>query len=210
MKIEHTHESAWWDEGKRYVIGLDEAGRGPIAGPLVVAGVCFPPHYAHEEIYDSKKLSEKTRERLYDEILAQAIETHIVIVEPQIIDEKNIYRATQEAMQQIVDCFAHKDGVLSDAMPLPACTLPVEPLVKGDMKSVSIAAASILAKVTRDRIMKQYDERYPQYGFARHKGYPTKAHLQALHEYGVLPIHRRSYGPVREALMPHLELSFDD
>ena len=137
MKIEHTHESAWWDEGKRYVIGLDEAGRGPIAGPLVVAGVCFPPHYAHEEIYDSKKLSEKTRERLYDEILAQA-------------------------------------------------------------------------KVTRDRIMKQYDERYPQYGFARHKGYPTKAHLQALHEYGVLPIHRRSYGPVREALMPHLELSFDD
>ena len=88
MKIEHTHESAWWDEGKRYVIGLDEAGRGPIAGPLVVAGVCFPPHYAHEEIYDSKKLSEKTRERLYDEILAQAIETHIVIVEPQIIDER--------------------------------------------------------------------------------------------------------------------------
>ena len=131
MKIEHTHESAWWDEGKRYVIGLDEAGRGPIAGPLVVAGVCFPPHYAHEEIYDSKKLSEKTRERLYDEILAQAIETHIVIVEPQIIDEKNIYRATQEAMQQIVDRFAHKDGVLSDAMPLPACTLSVEPLVKG-------------------------------------------------------------------------------
>ena len=100
--------------------------------------------------------------------------------------------------------------MLSDAMPLPACTLPVEPLVKGDMKSVSIAAASILAKVTRDHIMKQYDERYPQYGFARHKGYPTKAHLQALHEYGVLPIHRRSYGPVREALMPHLELSFDD
>ena len=193
-----------------FFAGVDEAGRGPLCGPVVVAACILDPEKPVYGINDSKKLSEKTRERLYDEILAQAIETHIVIVEPQIIDEKNIYRATQEAMQQIVDRFAHKDGVLSDAMPLPACTLPVEPLVKGDMKSVSIAAASILAKVTRDHIMKQYDERYPQYGFARHKGYPTKAHLQALHEYGVLPIHRRSYGPVREALMPHLELSFDD
>ena len=210
MKIEHTYEQAYWEAGHAHVIGIDEAGRGPIAGPLVVAGVCFAPGFSHEEIYDSKKLSEKKRERLFGEICALAAEYHIVIVEPAIIDQKNIYAATQDAMQQIVDRFAHKDGVLSDAMPLPACTLPVEPLVKGDMKSVSIAAASILAKVTRDRIMKQYDERYPQYGFARHKGYPTKAHLQALHEYGVLPIHRRSYGPVREALMPHLELSFDD
>ena len=110
---------------------------------------------------------------------------------------------------QIVDAFVRKDGVLTDAMPLPACTLPCEPLIKGDMKSVSIAAASILAKVTRDRIMKGYDAQYPQYGFARHKGYPTKAHLQALETYGVLPIHRRSYAPVREALMPHLDLCFD-
>mgnify|MGYP000225980318 FL=1 len=141
--------------------------------------------------------------------MAQALETHVVIVDPQTVDEKNIYRATQDAMQQIVDAFVRKDGVLTDAMPLPACTLPCEPLIKGDMKSVSIAAASILAKVTRDRIMKGYDAQYPQYGFARHKGYPTKAHLQALETYGVLPIHRRSYAPVREALMPHLDLCFD-
>ncbi len=209
MKIEHTHEIAWWDAGMKHIIGLDEAGRGPIAGPLVVAGVCFSPYYAHEEIYDSKKLSEKKREQLYDEIMAQALESHVVIVDPQTVDEKNIYRATQDAMQQIVDAFVRKDGVLTDAMPLPACTLPCEPLIKGDMKSVSIAAASILAKVTRDRIMKGYDAQYPQYGFARHKGYPTKAHLQALETYGVLPIHRRSYAPVREALMPHLDLCFD-
>ena len=173
--------------------GVDEAGRGPLCGPVCVAACILDPEAPVYGINDSKKLSEKTRERLYDEILAQAIETHIVIVEPQIIDEKNIYRATQEAMQQIVDRFAHKDGVLSDAMPLPACTLPVEPLVKGDMKSVSIAAASILAKVTRDRIMKQYDERYPQYGFARHKGYPTKLHYELIAQYGIQPFYRRSF-----------------
>ncbi len=113
-------------------------------------------------------------------------------------------------MQEIVDQFAHKDAVLTDAMPLPRCTLPKEALVKGDQKSLSIAAASILAKVTRDNIMKEYDLCYPEYGFAKHKGYPTKAHLQALEKYGVLAIHRKSYGPVRNALMPHFDLVFED
>lgn len=208
MKIECTYELSYWQQGYQHVIGLDEAGRGPIAGPLVVAGVCFPPGFTHDEIYDSKKLSEKKREALYVEIIRLAHEYHIVVIEPAVIDQKNIYAATQDAMQSIVDAFVEKDAVLSDAMPLPRCTLPVEALVKGDQKSLSIAAASILAKVSRDRIMRSYDQQYPQYGFAKHKGYPTKAHIEALHTYGVLDIHRRSYGPVREALMPHLDLDF--
>lgn len=210
MKIEHPYEWEYWAAGKRWIIGLDEAGRGPIAGPLVVAGVCFASGFAHEEIYDSKKLSEKKRGELFTEIKEQALAYHIVVIDEAAIDEKNIYRATQDAMQEIVDRFVQKDMVLTDAMPLPQCTLPWEALIKGDQKSLSIAAASILAKETRDAIMREYDAQYPQYGFAKHKGYPTKAHIEALHRYGVLPIHRRSYGPVKEMLAPHLDLIFDD
>ena len=210
MKIEHTYELTYWQQDRHHVIGIDEAGRGPIAGPLVVAGVCFPPFFTHDEIYDYKKVSEKKRERLFKEICSLALEYHIIVVDPETIDRKNIYAATQDAMQEIVDQFAHKDAVLTDAMPLPRCTLPKEALVKGDQKSLSIAAASILAKVTRDNIMKEYDLCYPEYGFAKHKGYPTKAHLQALEKYGVLAIHRKSYGPVRNALMPHFDLVFED
>lgn len=210
MKIEHTYEISYWQQGYQHIIGLDEAGRGPIAGPLVVAGVRFVPGFQHDGIYDSKKVSEKKRELLFDEIVQLASEYHILIVEPAIIDQKNIYAATQDAMQEIVDQFLQKDAVLTDAMPLPHCQLPMEAIVKGDQKSVSIAAASILAKVTRDRIMRKYDELYPQYGFAKHKGYPTKAHIAALHRYGVLDIYRKSYGPVKEMLEPHLDLRFDD
>lgn len=196
METLNEYEKAWWNENYQYIVGLDEAGRGPIAGPLVVAGVCFPVGYHHDEIYDSKKVSEKKRNQLFKEIIRDALEYHILIVEPKQIDEENIYRATQNAMSNIVQMFSKVDGVLSDAMPLPAITKPVIPLVKGDQKSVSIAAASILAKVTRDHIMTGYDVLYPEYGFAKHKGYPTKAHLQALETYGVLLIHRKSYGPV--------------
>ncbi|WP_075876174.1 ribonuclease HII [Merdibacter massiliensis] len=210
MKIEHTYEISYWQQGYQHIIGLDEAGRGPIAGPLVVAGVRFAPGFQHDGIYDSKKVSEKKRELLFDEIVQLAGEYHILVVEPAIIDQKNIYAATQDAMQEIVDQFLQKDAVLTDAMPLPHCQLPMEAIVKGDQKSVSIAAASILAKVTRDRIMRKYDELYPQYGFAKHKGYPTKAHIAALHRYGVLDIYRKSYGPVKEMLEPHLDLRFDD
>lgn len=210
MKIEHTYEISYWQQGYQHIIGLDEAGRGPIAGPLVVAGVRFAPGFQHDGIYDSKKVSEKKRELLFDEIVQLASEYHILVVEPAIIDQKNIYAATQDAMQEIVDQFLQKDAVLTDAMPLPHCQLPMEAIVKGDQKSVSIAAASILAKVTRDRIMRKYDELYPQYGFAKHKGYPTKAHIAALHRYGVLDIYRKSYGPVKEMLEPHLDLRFDD
>lgn len=198
METENQYEKAWWKEGRQFIIGIDEAGRGPIAGPLVVAAVSFPKGYHHEEIYDSKKISEKKRKALFQVIIQDAQEYHIAIIEPSIIDELNIYRATQTAMEDLVEQFRYKDGVLTDAMPLPHCSYDVISLVKGDQKSVSIAAASILAKVTRDCIMKAYDVQYPQYGFAKHKGYPTKAHIEALHQYGVLDIYRKSYGPVAQ------------
>lgn len=197
MKTENKYEKEWWEQGKRCIVGIDEAGRGPIAGPLVVAAVAFPIGYSHEEIYDSKKLSDKKRRALFFDIIEQALEYHIRIVDPKTIDTLNIYRATQESMQTLSEMFADADGILTDAMPLPASQKDVISLVKGDQKSVSIAAASILAKVTRDCIMEAYDVQYPEYGFARHKGYPTKAHLEALHTYGVIEgLYRNSYGPV--------------
>lgn len=205
METSNEYEKQWWNEGRSGIIGLDEAGRGPIAGPLVVAAVMFPVGYRHDTIYDSKKISEKKRKELFQVIIHDAVEYHIEIVSPAQIDELNIYRATQCAMQQLVERFRYKDGVLSDAMPLPECAYDVIPIIKGDQKSVSIAAASILAKVTRDCIMKAYDVLYPQYGFAKHKGYPTKAHIEALHQYGVLDIYRKSYAPIKQMC----QLQFD-
>lgn len=206
METENQYEKAWWKEGRSHIVGLDEAGRGPIAGPLVVAAVVFPKDYHHEEIYDSKKISKKKRKALFQVIIQDALEYHIAIITPKEIDELNIYRATQKAMEDLVEQFRYKDGVLTDAMPLPNCSYDVISLIKGDQKSVSIAAASILAKVTRDCIMKAYDVQYPQYGFAKHKGYPTKAHIEALHTYGVLDIYRKSYGPVAELNQLQLDL----
>ncbi|MCF0114563.1 MAG: ribonuclease HII [Erysipelotrichaceae bacterium] len=187
---EYEHE--YWPE---YIGGIDEAGRGPLAGPLVVAGVVFEPGYENSAIYDSKGISEKKRNELFDLIQQEAVSFVIKVVPVEVIDAKNIYRATQSAMQEIAEELA-ASIILTDAMPLPDCSKKVFDLVKGDQKSVSIAAASILAKVTRDRMMEEYDKLYPEYGFAKHKGYPTKAHLEALEKYGVLPIHRKSYGPV--------------
>lgn len=208
MKCENEYELAWWNAGKKKIVGIDEAGRGPIAGPLVVAAVSFPVGFSHDEIYDSKKLSEKKRMQLFQEIIKLASEYHIAIIDPKTIDELNIYRATQTTMQALSDSFDGADGILTDAMPLPAQRLDVISLVKGDQKSVSIAAASILAKVTRDCIMKAYDHQYPQYGFAKHKGYPTKAHIEAMQTYGVIEkLYRKSYGPV--ANMNQLQLSLD-
>jgi len=177
------------------VLGIDEAGRGPIAGPLCVAGVVFPLDYQNEDIYDSKALSEKKREALYDVIIKEALFYKIILVSEAQIDEKNIYRATQQAMHQIAEELTC-DLVLTDAMPLPDFAKhPVLDLVKGDQKSVSIAAASILAKVYRDRLMKEYDALYPEYGFAKNKGYGTKQHMQAIEQYGITPIHRKSFAP---------------
>lgn len=193
--IERPLEWDLWDEHS-WLLGLDEAGRGPIAGPLVVAGCQFVPGYKNPEIDDSKKLTEKKREKLFEQIKEDASWFMILIVSEKVIDQKNIYRATQEAMLEIAQA-APCDYVLSDAMKLPGLDKPYEAIIKGDSKSISIAAASILAKVTRDLIMVELDQKYPEYGFKKHKGYPTKAHLQALDTYGVLPCHRRSYGPVQ-------------
>lgn len=207
MKPENEYEKAWWSEGRHAIIGIDEAGRGPIAGPLVVAAVRFPVNFDHDEIYDSKKLSEKKRKILFKEIIKLADEYHILIIEPKIVDELNIYRATQKAMEDLVLMFETCDGVLTDAMPLKTCPCEYIPIIKGDQKSVSIAAASILAKVTRDGIMAGYDRLYPEYGFAKHKGYPTKGHIEAMHKYGVIDkIYRYSYGPVK--MMDQMQLEF--
>ena len=210
MKCTNEFENKWWSEGHQYVVGIDEAGRGPIAGPLVVAAVCFPAGYDDEEIFDSKKISEKKRNALFKRIIKEAIEYHIMIKDCKYIDEVNIYRATQNSMLELTKQFQHIDGVLTDAMPLPDCAVECIPIVKGDMKSVSIAAASILAKVVRDHIMYAYDIRYPQYGFAKHKGYPTKAHLEAMRTHGVIEgFYRRSYGPVAQMYEQQLSL-FED
>lgn len=193
--IEAPLEWPCWERGES-VLGLDEAGRGPICGPLVVAGVRLPAGYFHPDIDDSKRLSEKKREALYDVILEAAEAFEILVVDEKTIDRLNIYRATQKAMEQIADAI-QADRVLTDAMKLTTRT-NYDAIVKGDHKSLSIAAASILAKVTRDRIMKELDALYPMYGLARHKGYPTKAHLEALHRYGLQDFYRRSYRPVAE------------
>lgn len=185
-----------WKEYEQ-VLGMDEAGRGPIAGPLVVAGVVFKKGYTNSKLDDSKKLSEKKREALFYEILKDAENYKILVIDEKTIDTENIYRATQNAMSTIartMEC----DYVLSDAMPLIDVETPYEAIVKGDQKSISIAAASILAKVTRDRWMKHLDQYYPQYGLAKHKGYPTKAHIEALNMYGLQSFYRRSYGPVQK------------
>lgn len=206
MQTSNEYEFAWWNEGKEYIVGMDEAGRGPLAGPLVVAAVCFPKNYCHDGIYDSKKVSEKKREEMFEIIINEALEYHIQIVSPKEIDGLNIYRATQKAMEDLSFKFENIDGILTDAMPLPNVAKDVISIVKGDQKSVSIAAASILAKVTRDRIMKEYDELYPEYGFKNHKGYGTKKHLEAIEKYGILDIHRQSYGPIAKKKLEQLQL----
>lgn len=195
METENKYEKYYTSLGKQFIVGLDEAGRGPLAGPLVVAAVVFPSGYRHADIYDSKKTSEKKRKTLFKLIIEEALEYHIQIVDVQTIDDLNIYRATQKAMEDLVKQFKAVDAVLTDAMPLLNCECDHTAIIKGDQQSVSIAAASILAKVTRDCIMCGYDVLYPQYGFKKHKGYGTAMHLEMLEKHGVCEIHRMSYGP---------------
>lgn len=180
------------------ILGLDEAGRGPIAGPLAVAGVIFPAGYANAQIDDSKKLSEKKRRALFGQILQDALWYEIRFVSEEKIDALNIYQATRNAMEEIVHA-APKAYVLSDAMPLDPA-IEHEAIVKGDAKALSIAAASILAKVSRDAYMEKLDQLFPQYGFKKHKGYPTKAHLEAIEKWGVNSHFRTSYKPVQKIL----------
>ncbi len=177
-----------------YICGIDEAGRGPLAGPVVAGAVILDKNTEILYLNDSKKLSEKKREALYDEIMEKAIAVGVGIVDEKVIDEINILQATYKAMRMAIANLSVKPQVLlNDAVIIPEVDIPQEKIIKGDAKSVSIAAASIIAKVTRDRIMVEYDENYPEYGFASHKGYGTKAHIDIIKEIGPCPIHRRSF-----------------
>lgn len=178
----------------RYICGIDEVGRGPLAGPVVAGAVILPKDDPVLYLNDSKKLSEKKREMLYDEIMEKAVATGIGIVGPQRIDEINILQATYEAMRMaITDLPVQPDILLNDAVTIPGIEILQVPIIKGDAKSVSIAAASIIAKVTRDRLMVEYDKILPGYDLASNKGYGTKAHIAGLKEHGPSPIHRATF-----------------
>lgn len=176
------------------ICGIDEAGRGPLAGPVVAAAVILPKECKIRYLNDSKQLSAAKREELFQVIMDTAITTGIGIISPARIDEINILQATYEAMRTAVSKLSKQpDLLLNDAVTIPMVSTPQVPIIKGDAKSMSIAAASILAKVTRDRMMMEYDEMMPEYGFASHKGYGSSAHIAALKKYGPSPIHRKSF-----------------
>ena len=177
-----------------YICGIDEVGRGPFAGPVVAGAVILPPGCEILYVNDSKQLSEKMREQLYDEIMEKAVSVAVGYASPQRIDEINILQATYEAMREAVSKLAVTPQILlNDAVTIPQITIPQVPIIKGDAKSISIAAASIVAKVTRDRLMREYDKIMPEYGFASNKGYGSKEHIEAIKKYGPTPIHRRSF-----------------
>lgn len=181
-------------EGYGAVCGIDEVGRGPLAGPVVAGAVILPSDCEILYLNDSKKLSEKKRELLYDEIMEKAVATGIGVISPARIDEINILQATYEAMRMAIGNLEIQPSVLlNDAVTIPLVELPQVPIIKGDAKSVSIAAASIIAKVTRDRMMAEYEEIYPGYSFASNKGYGSAQHIAALKELGPTPIHRRTF-----------------
>ena len=184
-----------YNKGFKNICGIDEAGRGPLAGPVVVAGVIMPQDSMIEFVNDSKKVTEKRREKLYDIIREEAISYSIAVVDQNVIDEINILNATKQGVTEVIDGLDVKpDLILVDAFEhINTRGIPYEPLVKGDARCYNIAAASILAKVTRDRIMRQWDEIYPQYGFLSNKGYGTAKHIAAIKEYGLCPIHRISF-----------------
>ena len=188
------YENQLLEAGNKLIGGIDEAGRGPLAGPVVVAGVIMPLEESDliDGVNDSKKLSAKKREKFYDEILAKAIDVQVAVVDNKTIDEINILNATKQGMLQCIEGFSEVDCVLIDAVKLDTSVRTLS-IVHGDSLSYSIAAASIVAKVTRDRMMEDFDKSYPQYGFAKHKGYGTAAHIAALKQYGPCPIHRRSF-----------------
>ena len=188
-------ENRYSAEGYQYICGVDEAGRGPLAGPVVVGIAIMKPESFIEGINDSKKLSEKKREKLYEQITEEAIEWAVGIVDQNEIDEINILNATKKALHMAISNLKVKpDRILVDALEhIDTCGVPYTSIIKGDAKVYSISAASIIAKVTRDRMMQEYDEIYPQYGFAGHKGYGTAKHIQAIKEYGPCPIHRKSF-----------------
>lgn len=193
-RLERMKEYEYTYAACHAICGIDEAGRGPLAGPVAAGAVILPKDCEILFLNDSKKLSEKRREELFIEIKEKAVAWSVGIVGPDVIDEINILQATYEAMRQAIAGLSVKpDLLLNDAVTIPAIDIDQVPIIKGDAKSVSIAAASILAKVTRDHMMTEYDALFPEYGFAKHKGYGTAAHIAAIREYGPCPIHRRSF-----------------
>ena len=205
----YKYETELNEKGYKYIAGCDEAGRGPMAGPLVASSVILKNGYRLEGLNDSKKLTPKMRDKLFDIIMQDAVEVQVTIVSVEDVDKMNVYAASKYAMTNCVNSFKQKpDYVLTDCMPLEDIEsqgIEVLDLIKGDSKSASIAAASIIAKVTRDRIMDELDKEYPQYGFKKHKGYVTKFHREMLQKYGVSSIHRKTFAPVKEVLEKNIK-----
>jgi ribonuclease HII len=189
-------------KGHKLIAGIDEAGRGPLAGPVVAAAVILPRDYSSDILNDSKKISPKVREKLYKELTdpLSGIFCAYSVIDPVIIDKINILNATHKAMSESALSLKKEPSfAIIDGKPVKGFPYPYQAIVKGDEKCLSIAAASVIAKVERDRLMQKYGEKYPQYGFEKHKGYGTKLHLEALKKFGACPIHRQSFAPVREA-----------
>ena len=203
MNNMYEYEESLNKQGYKFIGGCDEAGRGPLVGPVVCACVVFPIGYKNDLINDSKKLTEKKRENLYDIIIKDSLSYGIAIISAKEIDEINILEASRKGMIEAYKEANKKiniDYLLTDAMKISTLNIPVLDIIKGDAKSVSIAAASILAKVTRDRILYDLDKKYPEYDFKSHKGYPTKKHLELLEKYGVFDEYRKSYKPVKNLI----------
>lgn len=194
------HERTLQKQGYVRIAGIDEAGRGPLAGPVSVAAVILPEGFRHKVLTDSKQLNEEKRELIYEELTrTEGVHWHVVLVEVEEIDRINILRATHMGMRRAVAGLVHPpEAVLIDGLRVPDFPLPQEALVKGDARSFSIAAASVIAKVTRDRYMHAAAAHHPEYGFERHKGYGTPEHLEALRRHGPCPLHRRSFAPVSQ------------
>lgn len=197
----YQYERKLWDNGVDYIAGIDEVGRGPLIGPVVTACVILPKNFILEGLTDSKKLSEKKREEYYDYIMEHALSISIGMMDETIIDKVNIYEATKLAMYQAVEKSPIRpEHILIDAMKLEKLEISSTSIIKGDAKSISIAAASVIAKVTRDRMMVELDKKYPMYGFKYHKGYPTKKHIEAIEKYGLIDGYRKTFKPVSTIL----------
>ena len=199
------NEKKLWNLGYENIAGCDEAGRGPLFGPVVAASVILPHDFVLDGLNDSKKLSEKKREKYYPIITEKALAVSVSIVEADEIDKINIYEASRQGMLRATNSLKVKpDYIITDAMPLDGFTsVPHEAIIKGDAKSITIAAASVIAKVTRDRIMYEIDKVHPEYEFKKHKGYPTKKHLELIEKYGIIDGYRRTYGPVKKYIEEH-------
>ena len=196
----YQYERELIKKGINLIAGVDEVGRGPLVGPVVTAAVILPVNYKLEGLTDSKKLTPKKRDKFYDIIMHDAIDVSIGIKSAEVIDEVNIYEATKLAMKEAINNLkVTPEYVLIDAMPL-TLDIPSLSIIKGDAKSLSIAAASVIAKVTRDRMMDELDVLYPMYNYKKNKGYPTKEHLEAIKKYGIIDGYRKTFGPVRDYL----------